>query len=243
MKAIIWSLNKKDLPSNSLDRILSGFADASQPDFKALCTSQKALLITPFYSLINKGVDTEQLIHSTLTCLEAKYFELSSADEWNGSAEATNSAFLGAAGPPSNQNVYEENRLKFEVWKKKKIADGTWEDRLPKTPRPDARKPPTNRFRCRKCGSYDHKDTACPNAQNFQKLGLKSKDQKKAFLQMLEEEEAQTRALVTELDEEEFSDNDSDADPDVDNDSDGSTDEGIGQHSAHAARAFGSLKH
>ena len=59
---------------------------------------------------------------------------------------------------------------------------------------------------------------------------------------MLEEEEAQTRALVTELDEEEFSDNDSDADPDIDNDSDGSNDEGIGQHSAHAARAFGSLK-
>ena len=101
-KAIIWSLDKKDLPSNSLDRILSGFANASQPDFKALCTSQKALLSTPFFSFTNKGVDAEQLIHSTLTCLKAKYFELSSADEWNGSDEVTNSAFLGAAGPPSN---------------------------------------------------------------------------------------------------------------------------------------------
>ena len=192
---------------------------------------------------MNKGVDTEQLIHSTLTCLEAKYFEISGADEWNGSTESINSAFLGAVGPPSNQRShFEEKRRKFEEWKKKKIADGTWVDRPPKTPRTDARQPPPNRFRCRKCGSRDHKDTACPNAQNFQKPGLKSKEQKKAFLQMQEEEEAQTRALVTELDDEEFSDNDLDADPNIDNDSDGSNDEGIGQHYAHVARAFGSLK-
>ena len=62
---------------------------------------------------------------------------------------------------------------------------------------------------------------------------------------MLEEEEAQSRALVTELDDEEFSDNDSDAGPaigDVGNDSDGSNNVGIEHHSAHAAHAFGSSK-
>ena len=84
LKAVARSLGNEDLPSNTIRKVLNGFAKSSTKSFHDFCSSQIALRRGGFYNDFVRGQTIHTQLCNLLLDIEATYLDLVGGSKWDG---------------------------------------------------------------------------------------------------------------------------------------------------------------
>jgi hypothetical protein len=84
LKAVARSLGDKDLPSNTIRKVLKGFAKSSTQAFNDFCSSQIPLQRSSFYINLMHGTTLQSQLNNLLHDLEVTYLDLVGGNKWAG---------------------------------------------------------------------------------------------------------------------------------------------------------------
>lgn len=95
LKAVALALGEKDLPTNTIRRVLEGFGKSSTAAFNEFCSSQIALRRGSFYERFMQTSSLQTQLNELLKDLESTYLDLVGGKLWAGiNASPTKSAFV-----------------------------------------------------------------------------------------------------------------------------------------------------
>ena len=95
LKAVARAHGEKDLPANTIRRVLEGFSKPSTSSFNKFCASQIAMRRVSFYDKLMQKSSLQMQLNDILNDLEATYLDLVSGKLWAGvNASPTKSAFI-----------------------------------------------------------------------------------------------------------------------------------------------------
>jgi hypothetical protein len=123
LKAVARALGAKDLPTNTIRRILEGFGKSSTTSFNEFCTSQIALRRGSFYDKLMHSSSLQTQLNDVLNDLEATYLDLVGGKLWAGvNASPTKAAFVGKYSIDNEINeakaLANRKKLPFDEWVK-----------------------------------------------------------------------------------------------------------------------------
>jgi hypothetical protein len=123
LNAIARALGEKDLPPNTICKVLEGFSKSSTKFFNDFCSSQIALRRRSFYADIMKGTSIKSQLSNLLSDIEATYLDLVSGSKWEGIvASPASSSFI--ASPQDDADVQEacalaaKSNIPWDEWVK-----------------------------------------------------------------------------------------------------------------------------
>ena len=95
LKAVDRALGAKDLPTNTIRRVLGGFDKSSTTSFNKFCTSQIVMRCGSFYDKLMHSSSLQMQLNDVLNNLEAIYLDLVGGKLWAGvTASPTKAAFV-----------------------------------------------------------------------------------------------------------------------------------------------------
>jgi hypothetical protein len=123
LKAVARALGTKDLPTNTIRRVLEGFGKSSTTSFNEFCSSQISLRRGSFYEKIMQSSSLQMQLNEVLNDLEATYLDLVGGKLWAGvNASPTKAAFVGDKSIDDELNEARalalQNKLPFAEWEK-----------------------------------------------------------------------------------------------------------------------------
>ncbi len=115
LKAVAWALGAKDLPTNTIHRVLEGFGKSSTTSFNKFCTSQIAMRRGSFYDKLMHSSSLQTQLNDILNDLKATYLDLVGGKLWAGvTASPTKAAFV----VDYSLALALKKKLPFEEWAK-----------------------------------------------------------------------------------------------------------------------------
>jgi hypothetical protein len=95
LKAIAGALGDNDLPTNTIRKVLKGFAKSSTTSFNDFRSSQIALRRGSFYMNLMRGTSLQSQLNDLLNDLKVTYLDLVGGQLWSGvTATPHTSSFL-----------------------------------------------------------------------------------------------------------------------------------------------------
>ena len=83
VESVARAIGERELPSNTVRRVVTGMGHASNAEFKELCRTALVMLSNSFYCKTVTKLTITQHLTRTLDNLEAKYAELVTAKAWD----------------------------------------------------------------------------------------------------------------------------------------------------------------
>jgi hypothetical protein len=122
-KAVARALGVKDLPTNTIRRVLEGFGKSSTTSFNEFCTSQIAMQRGSFYDKLMHSNSLQTHLNDVLHDLKATYLDLVSGKLWAGiTASPTKAAFVVDYSLKEEideaRALAPKKKLPFEEWAK-----------------------------------------------------------------------------------------------------------------------------
>jgi hypothetical protein len=124
LKAVAQALEDKCLPTNTICKVLEGFAKSSTDSSNAFCASQIALCRGSFYCNLMQSTSLQQQLHNVLNDLKATNLDLVGGKLWAGiTASPHGSSFV--AGDANNDEIAQARtmaamkNLPWDEWVKK----------------------------------------------------------------------------------------------------------------------------
>ena len=123
LKAVALALGEKDLPTNTIRRVLEGFGKSSTTSFNEFCASQIALRRGSFYERLMQTNSLQTQLNEILKDLESTYLDLVGGKLWAGiNASPTKSAFVVDYSLEDEINEARalalQKKIPFEEWAK-----------------------------------------------------------------------------------------------------------------------------
>ena len=145
------ALGEKDLPTNTIRRVLEGFGKSSTASFNEFCSSQIALRRGSFYERLMQTSSLQTQLNDLLKDLESTYLDLVGGKLWAGvNASPTKSAFV------VDYSLEDEIKEARVLALKKKLPFEEWAKLYAK---------------CHHCGEKGHIRPHCPQYIEKVKLG------------------------------------------------------------------------
>jgi hypothetical protein len=125
LKAIARSLGDKDLPSNTIRKVLKGFARSSTQAFNNFCSSQIALQRSSFYINLMQGTTLQSQLNNLLHDLKVTYLDLVGGNKWAGRiATPSKSSFFNKIADKeedinASRALAARNNIPWDKWVKK----------------------------------------------------------------------------------------------------------------------------
>jgi len=142
LKAVARALGTKDLPTNTIRRVLEGFSKSSTTSFNEFCSSQISLRRGSFYEKLMQSSSLQTQLNGVLNDLEATYLDLVGGKLWAGvNASPTKAAFVG------NKSIEDELYEARVLALKEKLPFAEWEKLYAE---------------CHECGKKGHIRPNCP---------------------------------------------------------------------------------
>jgi hypothetical protein len=142
LKAVSRALGEKELPTNTIRRVLEGFGKSSTPSFNEFCTSQIAMRRGSFYEKLVQSSSLQTQLNEVLNDLEATYLDLVGGKLWAGvNASPTKAAFVG------DQTIDDKLEEARALALQKKLPFAEWEKLYAE---------------CHECGKKGHIRPNCP---------------------------------------------------------------------------------
>ena len=100
LKVVARALGAKDLPTNTIHRVLEGFGKSYTTSFNEFCTSQIAMQCGSFYDKLMHSSSLQTQLNDVLNDLKATYLDLVGGKLWVGNtASPTKATFCCGLQP------------------------------------------------------------------------------------------------------------------------------------------------
>jgi hypothetical protein len=142
LKAVAQALGDKCLPTNTICKLLEGFAKSLTDSFNAFWASQMVLCHGSFYCNLMQSTSLQQHLHGILNNLKATYLNLVGGKLWAGvTASPHGSSFM--AGTANDDEIAQARAMAA-------MKNLPWDEWVKKYPK------------CHHCGEQGHIHPNCP---------------------------------------------------------------------------------